>query len=599
MGLNLGFDFGSTTSVLSLYNSENGGLQTINLDSGLPYVPSKVSHSKKDARIKFGASAKADIGNSKYTVYEAFKTLLNNDIDDPTVVSRGYDEQNTPTVVAAEFIDLLLRRIMKDHNVNEIDNLCIGVPENWGKSVRTVRSSNAIQQAKGTQRLTDILSGLDYIKKYKVVFEPEAASAFFAYNYNRLKKDEKRLNGNLLIIDYGGGSLDITLSKIETSENGKMEIALIDSEGLGENQDGMVGSAGILYIESLMRCAMNEAGIDEELLNDPNCKGSIEKIRTEIETKLRDNKEDIREVFESGNVRDTDFMEELDEAYLCEDLMLKCGGKCYLFNVTYSQLYRVYARVIKPELDQILNLILDRNKEIDTEAEDFKLGLVGGFSNFYFVRKQIWDKFRISNSDDPHVEGLLTNPEEQEKAISLGAALIANDMIKLCVTSEFAIGIFTKEDINGQKGVAVPHFAIEYRQEIKYNTVYYSMMLGGQHRQIIMSPNGTIDQLIILREKDDRHIMVLTPDPIQGKKLQNVIKYKAQVGFSISEDNVITVHVMNGEDAGFGKFEVQETKEIVLSDFDNLFSNYAVPIGEDYPFSTWLKMVKDGTCPRR
>lgn len=125
------------------------------------------------------------------------------------------------------------------------------------------------------------------------------------------------------------------------------------------------------------------------------------------------------------------------------------------------------------------------------------------------------------------------------------------------------------------------------------------MMLGSQHRQIIMSPNGTIDQLIILREKDDRHIMVLSPDPVQGKKLQNVIKYKAQVGFSISEDNVITVHVMNGEDAGFGKFEVNETKEIVLSDFDNLFSNYSVPSGEDYPFSAWLKMVKDGTCPRR
>ena len=600
MAFNLGFDFGSTTSVLS-YCDRDGVLQTINLDGGLPYIPSKISHSSMmGVPNKYGTAAKADIGKSKATVYEAFKTLLNNDIDDEIVVKRGYDLTNTPEAISKEFIDAVLTRVMRDQNVDKIDNLCIGVPENWGKSVRTVKSSNSIKQANGTKRLTRILSQLSYIKNYTVVFEPEAASAFFAYNYNRKKKDSgEKLSGNILIIDYGGGSLDITLSRLETRENGKMEIALIDSEGIGENQNGMVGSAGIRYIESVIACAIKEAGIPEALLDDLDCKASLEKIRTEVETALRNNKDVLSEVFASGNPRDKSFMQDLDENPLCEDLTLKKNkDQKYDFNITYGQLYRVYNSVIRPELNRILDVVLKRN-DIDPINNDLKIGLVGGFSNFCLVHDQIWEKFRISNSNDPHVVGLLTNPEEQEKAISLGAALLSNDIITLCVTSEFAIGVFTVEDLNNHTGVAVPHFAIEYRQEIEYEKVYYSMMLGGEHEQVIMSPSGTIDQLIILRDKDDRHIMVLTPDAQHGKKLQNVIKYKAQVGFSISKDNVISVHIREVEDIGFGKFEIKDKPPILLSDFDSLFTNYTVPVGAAYPFSEWLNMVKNGQCPRR
>lgn len=602
MAFNLGFDFGSTTSVLSYYDIDNDTLQTINLDLGRPYIPSKISHDNMLGKKKFGAAAMKDIGKSTATVYEAFKTLLNNDIDDEVVIKGGYDSENTPKAIAKEFIDMVLRRVMADHNESQIDNLCIGVPENWGKSVRTVKSSNSIKQAMGTKRLTEILSSLDYIKKFEVVFEPEAASAFFAYNYNLKKKSKGlKLSGDLLIIDYGGGSLDITLSKVDTLPDGKMEISLSDSEGLGENRDGLIGSAGIRYIEALIEKAAKRAEISKEELYSPDCRSSLSKIRSEVEKNLRDGRDEIEEVFEGINTKNAQELEEIGEYPFCEDLELKNvkTKKRYSFVILFGDLFYTYNEVIKPDLDTTIDTILARNSDVDIESENFRIGIVGGFSNFYFVKKQIWDKFRISNYNDPHVEGLLTNPEEQEKAISLGAALLANDIIEVCTTSEFAIGVFTQEDINGHRNVPIPHFAIEYRQEIEYGKVYYSMMLGSDREQIIMSHNGTIDQLIIMRDKDDRHIMVLSPNPNEGKKLRNVINYKAQVGFSISEDNTITVHIREVEDIGFGEIKEISVRTISLSDYDSLFTNYTVPVGSGYPFSEWLEMVKKGECPRR
>ena len=86
MAFNLGFDFGSTTSVISYYDIDNENLQTINLDLGRPYIPSKISHDNMLGKKKFGAAAMKDIGKSTATVFEAFKTLLNNDIDDEVVL---------------------------------------------------------------------------------------------------------------------------------------------------------------------------------------------------------------------------------------------------------------------------------------------------------------------------------------------------------------------------------------------------------------------------------------------------------------------------------------------------------------------------------
>lgn len=606
MPLNLGLDFGSTTSILSLYERDNGGLQTIIIDSGVPYIPSKVSTGLKGENPSFGVAAKSDVGKSRRRVFEAFKTLLNNEPDSDIVVQRGYDERFTPETVSRMYLDMLLRRIMGDRNTDTIDSLVVGVPESWGRSVQTVKESHgdSIRQSHATKRLASILDSLEYIKKYTIVFEPEGAAAFFVYNYNRINKEQNRtLNGDVLIIDYGGGSLDITLSEVKTDADGRMEIRLLDSDGLGENQNeasGMVGSAGILYTESLIECAVREAGIDFDM-TDPANKRAFDKLRTNVENLLRENKDNIEDVFESTPI-DASVMEELNNDPVMEDLTFKgADGVPHMFNITYGQLCRVYDRVIRPELQQIIENVLKRNPRINIAEKNFKIGLVGGFSNFYFVRQQIWEIFRISNVNDPLVDGLLTNPEEQEKAISLGAALISSGVINLCVTSEFAIGAFTYQKIDGEF-IAVPHFAIRYRQEIEYDKLYYSYVtVDGEdgrvrQKQLIISPHGTIKELIIHRDSDIRHIMTLVPrlDDKTANELRNAIQYQANIAFSISEDGTISIHFDEVDDMGGGNFRVKSSRTVQLAKFDEMFTNCTANGGKSYQFEKWVRLVESG-----
>ena len=384
-----------------------------------------------------------------------------------------------------------------------------------------------------------------------------------------------------------------------------MEIRLLDSDGLGENQNeanGMVGSAGILYIESLIECGIKEAGVDFDM-TDPANKRSFDKLRTTVENMLRENKDNIESVFESISIDDESIVE-LNEEPLMEDLLFRdADGVPHMFNITYGQLCRVYDAVIRPELNNIIDNVLKRNPNINIGEKNFKIGLVGGFSNFYFVRRQIREIFRISNVNDPLVEGLLTNPEEQEKAISLGNALISSGIINLCITSEFAIGAFTYQKFGGEY-IAVPHFAIKYRQEIEYGKLYYSYVsVDGEdgeirQKQLVTSANGTIKELIIHRDSDIRHIMTLVPrlDDKTANELKNVIRYQANIAFSISQDGTISIHFDEVDDMGGGVFKVKGSKTVQLARFDDMFTNYTSNGREGYIFDEWVRLVESGKC---
>ncbi len=89
----------------------------------------------------------------------------------------------------------------------------------------------------------------------QVISEPAAASAFFAHNFQ--KSTGKPFDGKILLVDYGGGTLDITLSDISPSkkntEEQNIEIKVLERTGAGENQDGQVVKQVIIYMETLMK----------------------------------------------------------------------------------------------------------------------------------------------------------------------------------------------------------------------------------------------------------------------------------------------------------------------------------------------------------
>ena len=225
--MKLGIDFGSTYSTVSKYNPLNDTVEALHLAEGAPVsIPSTVSISKT-GKITCGDAAKNMTGNRAYTVFDGFKMLLV-ETDPQIVAAKSYTEKYTPRYITKCYLESILQGIMErfgDKN-EEIEDVFICIPEIWSNHVTTLDGRNLlIDILKRDVRIP--------IKHVNVVTEPEAASAFFAHNYE--KETNNSFNGYLLLIDYGGGTLDITLTQVTSDGRGRMEIGYREGGGVGEN----------------------------------------------------------------------------------------------------------------------------------------------------------------------------------------------------------------------------------------------------------------------------------------------------------------------------------------------------------------------------
>ena len=251
---NVGVDFGSTNTTVSVYQAETGKLEAVELGVNVPCVPSVVAC--KDGKLdrpRIGAAARSVVGKKGFTLYKAFKMLLT-EHDSAVLASRGYTGMYSPARIAEKFLCSLVDSTLDYYGEKKIDHLVIGAPEIWFNRVGTMSGRNILK---------DICSRMEKVETVQVVSEPAAASAFFAYNYEQITK--KPFEGHILLVDYGGGTLDITLSKVsvEKDEDGTrfMEINVADRQGAGENEEGRIGNAGIVYMEGLTEAAIRKAGI--------------------------------------------------------------------------------------------------------------------------------------------------------------------------------------------------------------------------------------------------------------------------------------------------------------------------------------------------
>lgn len=214
--------------------------------------------------------------------------------------------------------------------------------------------------------------------------------------------------------------------------------------------------------------------------------------------------------------------------------------------ISYQMMAEVYNSVIKPifdeKMDEAIAYMNDPAHKIEYDernVDKFKIVLAGGFGNFYLVKKQVADKFRFS-SQDRRKEYVLGNAANGEKAVSMGAALIAADKIRIRNTAPFSIGVAVS--VNGKYSKT---FGLKYNQDIVFDEEYIQKDAAGNY-QTIVSRGGYIDKLLINMQEDDRATLVMTPKPEFTQKLSRAIKNPSQAavaGFSLDQSGVISLHI--------------------------------------------------------
>jgi len=550
--MKIGIDFGSTYSTVSRYNHITDNVEAVTFAEGEPAsIPSVVSISKS-GKVTCGRSAKDQIGKKTVRVFEAFKMLLT-ERDQALLSARGYDSEYTPRRIAAKYLDSMLcstmHRFGKNPEQDKVENVVICVPEIWGKNLNTLD---------GRMILWDVLKNevTPKIGHVQVVTEPEAASAFFAFNYE--KETKKAFNGHLLLIDYGGGTLDITLTEVSSDGRGSMEISYREGDGAGENHpdssgDSTIGNAGIAYMQSVVVQALRDAellGKDEAPdYTSPDFVAAVRDLESQMKTAERIR--EIEDIFgEYGSYHKLKGI--LDEDPL-DFVFLEYEGEEFV--VTYQHLYQCYRNTIEPVLEGKIRAINERvvahikSNPCEPAAgarDDFKIALVGGFGSFYLVKKQIAEIYKLDANQKIDLRTKNISADKREQAISLGAALLAAGKIVLRKTARYSIGIYSSNSY----GKNQLFYGIKYHQTVEPGKPYFvcyneekpdepanRVTYGALHGNI------RIFAIEFTERRDHGGLMNLKPE-----MLQNMEKLPMEgfwnLGFSMDESDVISFHIV-------------------------------------------------------
>ncbi len=421
----LGLDYGTTYSVITrlknVETDEEGIPVSYELEACLPSEKAvspqqdSVAVRRREGTFVFGTSTRREIGRKGAAIYKGFKMMLA-EKDEEVLKARGYDQENTPQQITAKFLNYILRQqVSRD---GQIDKLVVGVPEIWFSDTSTIDSRTTLES---------IIADFPYVGQVELVSEPACACAFFADNYKRNKGEE--FQGKILIVDYGGGTLDLALCDVH-GRGTRSEVSVLKRCGAGLNEEGFIGKAGMAFIEKVVRLALMPLGLDDDkLMQMPYFYTCID----EVENQLMERTAEIEEMF---GIFDASDREEAADLFYSIDI----DEEDKVFPVTYGMLAKAYNEVIKPVLDDKLDEMIAYMNEHGINYMDIKIAPVGGFCNFCLTHKQIEDKLKKYDGDLRFAD-IITDPRECERAIAYGAALIANDVIGFKQTSPYHLGI--------------------------------------------------------------------------------------------------------------------------------------------------------------
>ena len=540
--VDMGIDFGSTYTTISVYRHNTGMVKTLTMSSS-PYIPTTVA--LMGNKYEFGRAARSVTGKRNVRIFKGFKMLLP-ELDAQLLEGRGYDSTHTPRRVAARFLEFCLRQALQCLHETKIHHLVVGVPEIWNQRLHTL-DARAV--------LLNILREFDFVEDAQVVSEPAAATAFFSHNYKL--STGREYDGSILLIDYGGGTLDLTLTNV-TAEASSVQIKVLERSGAGENEDGKIGKAGIVYMETVMAEAIRQSGLFGDGL--PATDGRFYKAVDNLEEELQFRTGQIKDTFDEYG---TDYPEDLEMEFTSIDY------RGEYIPITYRLLVEVYDEIVRPVLKAELNHMIDymeRNgiRYMERNQDVFKIALVGGFGNYYLVKKQIEDTFLFSTMDKRQ-ENIIRNQFDREKSISMGAAMLAADVVSIRHTAPFSVG-FTGQDADGNSRT---DYAITYKQDIEYGSVCFPLDGQGKPLRYYVT-SGTLSRLAMDFGDTGGRLYRLRPE--YAEKLKEIANPGTVValGFSMDVSGMLTLHV---RDYGLELEEPAESgKRIQLAKCTELFA---------------------------
>jgi molecular chaperone DnaK len=358
--IDYGIDLGTTNSAIS--RIENGVSKILEIENSKT-LPSVVWFNRKDGH-EVGVIAK-----NKYDSFKEFKRRMgrkNLDENNPHKLSDGRD-------ITPEFLSSIVLSELKKRVFDEV----------FKSVVVTVPAMFEIGQTEATKRSAK-MAGFDQVE---VLMEPVAA----AYAYASSQSLE---NGTWIVFDFGGGTFDSSLLKVE---DGVMKV--ISSEGDtrlgGKDLDNALVNEILLPI---IKSNHNINDFDENRLKKLKSKLLIASEKIKIKLTKSENFDFLSDLGEFGNDSDENEIE-IEKVF------------------SRDELNKIFQPFFQKAIDCTKKLMERNNMNI---SDISKLILVGGPTQIPFFRKMITEQLM---QPDFSIDAMTS--------VSEGAALYASNINNL------------------------------------------------------------------------------------------------------------------------------------------------------------------------
>ncbi len=377
-GYVFGIDLGTTNTSISVYR--NGKAQSLKID-GQKTMPSVVSV-LKTGEILVGSQAKSRTLIAPESTISSIKRQMG------TRWSKTFEELPgrvfSPTDIAAEIIHQLITKVGQNES-SDLD----GHPK---YAVICVPAIFNDAQRKATRKAAEI-AGLEVLT---LLDEPVAAAYAYAL--------EKERDQTILIYDLGGGTFDVSILKVDSTQGHHKRFAVLAKEGVQH----LGGDDFDQILMDVVSCEFTEnAGID---LFDPKKQPGIPKKKFLLaQQKILDAVNTAKHELSEATTATVDIpnliQDEKGQAYHIEEHTL-----------TRIEFYEEIKDLINVTREAVARALTSAKLTIDNID---RIILVGGSTRIPFIREMLKEYFK----KEPYAD---TDPDT---AISRGAAILGSILL--------------------------------------------------------------------------------------------------------------------------------------------------------------------------
>ncbi|WP_455542900.1 Hsp70 family protein [Intestinibacter sp.] len=380
MSIYLGIDFGTSTNYITRWYEDGDSVKPVpNMDPALytgdEVFPNVIYYQAGGSNIIGKSALKFSSIDPQNGVVGVKRKLLedNYEYNIPSIGSKY-----TPIDVSADIFTYIKNKVSENNGGSDIDGVVISVPYAYGNKER-IKIKKSAEKA-----------GLKVID---LIEEPVAAAISYGI-FN--KKTTMGHSEKIMVFDFGGGTLDITIFEYQKSTDESILIEVLNTEGLNDFGGQIIDK--ILMSKILEKAKINTSEIKDDVQRL--------KFQSEIIAKTIEMKEECQywEDDEEGEIEEIIAGIKVSVTISKEEIENWLRGSDILSQVRFS----------------IEDALIDAG-DLDIRDID-RILLVGGSSNLCTIKKVIKDIY----GKEPEV----CNGTEIDKMVGYGAGVYCGMKIK-------------------------------------------------------------------------------------------------------------------------------------------------------------------------